>query len=338
MTMTERPNENLIKDATKKPETGSGMGFKMVSSPELKKLAESIGVVRNVIDHNQPVELDHLQQIREIVKKLTVDFYGEKLTMKELERMPNLKEDEIRKNKKIWEEIKRGNLDNTKEVSLITSEIAEILSRYHGSLNLNSLKFLSNQTAEHLSSHQNDLNFRDLAFLSDQAAEHLSRHEGSLNLLGLKFISDQAAEYLSRHQGDLILSGLTSLSDKAAEYLSHHQGKLFLSGLTSLSDKIAEQLSRHQGALSLNITSISDKVAEHLSHLKGRLFLNRLTSLSDQAAKYLERHEEETRIQENIEQDKLRSPSNEEVGYSARHKGIIRLFNFSKNRKGKRRK
>ena len=257
--MSEKPNENIqeaIGDTTKKSEKKSGAGLEISPSPELKKLSESIGTVKDLVDHNKPVELSQLQQIEEAVKKLTVDIGGEEMTLEELEKIPDLE-----KNMKIWEEIKQGNFLNQTKLTYITPEIAEILSHLQDRLVLVKLTSLSEKTAEHLSRHQGALILMGLTSLPDKVAEHLSHHKGDLDLRGLKFLSNQLAEYLSHHQGKLGLQGLTSLSDKAAEYLSRHQGVLYFKDLANISDNAAKHLARHRGK-SFFPQAIKDQIYE----------------------------------------------------------------------------
>ncbi|MDB4800445.1 hypothetical protein OAG72_00480 [bacterium] len=135
------------------------------------------------------------------------------------------------------------------ELTSITDEAAEVLSRYEGWLDLNGLLELSDTAAESLSKHEGELSLNGLTELSDAAAESLSKSKGALYLNGLTELSDAAAESLSKHEGELSLGGLTELSDAAAESLSKHKGELFLGGLTDLSDAAAESLSKLQGKI-----------------------------------------------------------------------------------------
>ena len=193
--MPEKPNKNVIEDTTKTQEKKSGVDLEIVSTPELEKLSRFIGAVQDDLDHNRSVELSRLLKIEEAVGKLVVIVEGKIVTVEELERDP-----ELRENAKIWEEIRQGKFifENIMKLTQITSEIAELLSHYGGAM----------------------LNLNGLTFLSDQAAEHLSHYRGILCLDGLSSLSDKAAKHLSQHQGELELEGITSLSDKAAEFFA----------------------------------------------------------------------------------------------------------------------
>jgi len=293
--MSEKPNENIqdvVGDTTKKPETKAGYGLEISPSPELKSFAESIGDVQNAIDHNNPVKFSRMQQMQKAIEALTINIGGKEVPIGKLEAS-----DAFKKNTEIWEKIRQKGINNLrtdelKSLTAITSEIAEILSHYKGSLMFSNLAFLSNKAAEHFSRHQGDLWLNGLASLSDKAAEHLSHQQGSLYLRGLASLSDQAIESLSHHNGGLDLGGLASLSDQAAESLSRHKKDfLDLSGLSFISDQAAEHLSLHQGSLVLDgITSLPDQVAEHLSHHQGSIVLRGITYLSDEAAKLLAKH------------------------------------------------
>jgi len=254
--MTEKSNENLIKDTTKKPEKESGAELEISPSPELKKLAESISTVQNVIDHNQPIELKQLQQIEEAMKKITVNIGGEEMTVEELEKIPDLK-----RNAKIWEKIKAGNFNIHSWLTYITPEVAEYLFRHKGNLELSGLTSLSDQAAKFFSGHEGNITLNGLSTISDKVAEYLSNNKGSLGLRGLTHLSDQAAEHLARLNGTLVTLNLTSLSDKAAEHFSRHQGNIFLSGLLTLSDIAAEHLARHKGRIFAS-QKILDQIAK----------------------------------------------------------------------------
>jgi len=310
--MPEKPNANLIKDTTKKPETESGTGLEISNSSELEKLSGAIGVVQDAVNHDQTVKVGQLEQIQEAIKKLRVNFYGEEMTIEEINKIPKLEE-----SIKIWEEIRQGNLENKEKLTLLNPEIAEKLSHWDGELYLYNLYFLSAQAAEAIAHNKGDLQLGGFASISDETAEKLSHFQGvMLWLPSLTSLSDKAAEYLSHLKGTLSLGGLTSLSDKAAEHLSCHGGgfhhrssgtylynQLRLRGLTSLSDKAAKYLSRHQGDLDLGgLTSLSDKAAEHLSCHQDGLELDGLTSLSDKAAEYLSKYKGKIYVSEAIKQ------------------------------------
>ncbi|MDB0056746.1 hypothetical protein N9F36_06565 [Akkermansiaceae bacterium] len=168
------------------------------------------------------------------------------------------------------------------ELTSITDEAAEVLSRYEGQLYLDGLTELSEAAVESLSKHKGMLSLNGLTELSDAAAEALSKHKGNLSLAGLTELSEAAAESLSKLEHFLNL-GVTSLTD-AAVSLSNHEGDLFLNGLTELSDAAAESLSKHEGDLSLGgLTDLSDAAAETLSKHEGKLSLGGLTKINSPA-------------------------------------------------------
>jgi CO/xanthine dehydrogenase FAD-binding subunit len=189
-------------------------------------------------------------------------------------------------------EFLKGDSIDLSEMTSITDEAAEVLSKHEGWLSLGGLTELSDAAAESLSKHKDTLSVDCLTELSDAAAEALAKHEGVLSLNGLTELSDAAAESLSKVQGDLSLGSLTELSDAAVESLSKAQGSLSLNGLTELSDAAVETLAKHDGGtLSLNgLTELSDAAAESLSKHQEDLYLDGLTELSDAAVESLSKH------------------------------------------------
>ena len=122
--------------------------------------------------------------------------FGEKKEQKEKD--PGVVE--MEKNMEIWEEIRNGKIENERvsSLTLITDEIAEVLSKTTGGLYLNSLVFLSDISAEHLSHHTSTLYLNHLSSISDAVAEHLSHHRGGdIDLRGLEYLSDNAAKYFA---------------------------------------------------------------------------------------------------------------------------------------------
>ena len=133
------------------------------------------------------------------------------------------------KDKEIFKKIRQFNFDLAFSLTTITDEIAEILARFKGELNLSGLKSIS-----------------------ETSAANLAKHSGTLYLNGLKFISRDVAEQLARHNGNLWLDGLPHISSGVSEGLSKHKGELWLRGLKSLSDLGAENLAKHDGAVLIN--------------------------------------------------------------------------------------
>jgi hypothetical protein len=96
------------------------------------------------------------------------------------------------------------------------------------SIDLCEMTSITDEAAESLSKHEGTLELDGLTDLSDAAVESLSRHKGDLGFSGLTSITDAAAESLSKHEGELFLNGLTALTDAVAESLSKSEGGLLL--------------------------------------------------------------------------------------------------------------
>lgn len=176
-------------------------------------------------------------------------------------------------------------------LSELPHQIAEVLGKCRGDLNLAGLTRLSDAAASGLAEHKGGvLSLDGLTSLSDLAAASFSKHKGGLSLSGLTSLSDSAVASLSKHKEGLDLSGLTSLSDAAAASLSKHKGELDLSGLTSLSDAAAASLSKHKGGLDLSgLTILTPTAAKSLGDLKDPLALNGLSEVTGDIARHLSR-------------------------------------------------
>jgi len=189
------------REITPETEKESAEGFEIVKGDELNKVGQSIGGIKNRIDHDEDITDDDILQIKEAINNLTIDILGEKVLINEVKDKKGLLE-----NIEILKEIEQGNFKNHKKLIFITDNAAESLSKHEGRLFLNGL-----------------------TSLADNQAESLSKHKKWLGLDGLTSLTDNQAESLSKHEGSLFLSGLTSLTDNQAESLSKHEGNLYVS-------------------------------------------------------------------------------------------------------------
>ena len=85
-------------------------------------------------------------------------------------------------------------------------------------LDLDNLTSITDEQAEILSKVRSPIHLCGLTELSDEQAKSLSRLTG-VALDGLTTITDELAEILSKVKGPLYLNGLTSITDKQAESL-----------------------------------------------------------------------------------------------------------------------
>ncbi len=234
------PDHNLYQDSLNPESKKKQVGLELATSSESDSLQEKLSDLDSAINHDKPITDNDMKVIEGALSSVNISVGGDMMSISEIESIPNFK-----RNMEIFKEILDGNLNHSRELTFITSKIAESLSKHKGYLVLSGLTTLSDNAAESLSKHKGNLYLNGLTSLSDNAAESLSKHKGYLGLSGLTTLSDSVAESLSKHEGYLGLDSLTSLSDNAAESFSKHKGILVLNGLTSLSDNAAESLSRH---------------------------------------------------------------------------------------------
>lgn len=284
-----RENEPQLSDTTDPAPKPTGTEVKIVPTPETANLASELGDLEVALagDHNISVQV--LQDVSKALGNMTVDFFGDRLTMEQIRALPFTKEQT-----EILREIENGNMNGRRvnKLTYLPVRIAEHLMNHGGMLELHNLTNLNDAAAKHLGELQGDLYMSGLTHISDTTAKYLSKHEeGLLDLSGLTTLSDKAAGHLSKHKGPLFFEELTTISDKAAKHLGKHRALLDLSGLTTLTDKAAAYLSNHYGELHLSsLTSLTDTAAEHLSKHTSALKLESITSLTDAAAKHLSKH------------------------------------------------
>ena len=148
--------------------------------------------------------------------KLSINIKSSKLIpleniwkeIRNAKKNPNRKKEllsqENQKNREISQEICNGNFDRKYELTELSPEAAECLSKWKGK----------------------DLFLNGLTSLSPKAAKKLSQWHGEwLSLNGLSKLSPEAAKYLSQWQGKWFsLNGLTELSPEVSKYLSQWNG------------------------------------------------------------------------------------------------------------------
>ena len=181
----------------------------------------------------------------------------------------------------------------------ISSEVAEILIKFNGSLCLG-IETIESVVAKTLSIHSGALSLTKLTSINNLALGYLSTYQGNvIEFDSLKAISKEQAAILVTYQGEyLSLDGLTEISVSVAKELSRYPGFLFLSGLRELPVDIAKELVNHTGSLSLDgLSTISDEVAAILSFKGGNyLELKGLKKISDKAKSYLKSANIEVKI------------------------------------------
>jgi len=311
--MIEGINQHKDIDSEKVPERKPGFELPTFTADNLAKELSSLS---NLISHDQPIKEGDIKDLTLAVKGMEVE---------EIEQIPDLKE-----NTKIYQEIRAGNFEHVKDLSFLTDDIAELLSKRPtnslegAELDLNGLKTLSDEAARHLGSTDSELysiKLSGLSTLSDEAAKNLGKTKRySIELNSLTHLSDVASSYLCENFKEIKLPRLTSLSPKLAENLSRIEGRIELWGLASLSDEAARYLGTHKNSLYLSrVSAISDTVAQYLGNHEGELILDGLTEVSDVAAKELSRNKGELRL------CGIRSLSDQAAKYLGKHEGRLCL-------------
>ena len=130
-------------------------------------------------------------------------------------------------NRVIWKEICAGDLNRKHELTRLSLNAAECLSKWEGKdLFLNGITELPASIARQLSQWEGEwLCLNRLASLSSEAAEGLSRWKGiRLSLNSLTELTPQAAKHLSQWGGkQMEVVGLAKISPEANKYLSAWQ-------------------------------------------------------------------------------------------------------------------
>ncbi len=174
---SEPSDHNSYQDSLSPESKKKRVGLELATSSESDSLQEKLSDLDSAINHDKPITDNDMKVIEGALSSVKISVGGDMMSISEIESIPNFK-----RNMEIFKEILDGNLNNSQELTFITSKIAESLSKHEGFLDL-----------------------RGLTSLSDSAAESLSKHEGNLYLSGLTSLSDSAAESFSKHKGDLFL-------------------------------------------------------------------------------------------------------------------------------------
>jgi serine/threonine protein kinase len=176
-----------------------------------------------------------------------------------------------------------GNL-NLPAITHLAPEVAKALfsNNQNTWLALNGLKEISPELARELAAAKCGLRLDSVDTVTPEIAEILATHQGSLSI-GLKSISPEVAEKLATHGAWLNLNSLGTMDVESAALLAKHRKWLSLDGLKSLTPELAESLGRYDGGkLDLNgLESLELEVAKRLSGAKCEgIYLNGLKEVS----------------------------------------------------------
>lgn len=182
---------NLQKDISGSEKEKQKPGLELVKGEELDNVAKAIDDLSGKIEGDKKVTGDDVLKLDEALGKVKVDFYGDEMTVDEIKKIPDLKE-----NMKLWKGIEKGE-DNTSKVTYITKNIARKLmikatsNFYNSAIRFDKLKILPDDVAEVIAGLTHrffSMYFNSLDFLSDKAIESLCSSEAKV--LGLKFVNN----------------------------------------------------------------------------------------------------------------------------------------------------
>jgi hypothetical protein len=194
--MEKQIDENLIYEATK-PTEKSREGFEM-SPEQANQITAELSKLNDAILHDKPISIDDLEDLSKVARGTKIDVGGEIMTVEEAEKIPDLK-----RNMKIWDEMKEGNFENTGKLTFLTPKVARIFSEK------------CNRT---------ELWLESLSVFSPEVAKELAKFKGKhICLCGVRFVSDLVAMYLGKSNIEYVnLHELESLSEVAAKNLAEH--------------------------------------------------------------------------------------------------------------------
>jgi serine/threonine protein kinase len=176
------------------------------------------------------------------------------------------------------------------KVTSLEPEVAAVLSKHPGNLNLPAITHLAPEVARALVSKNENtwLGLNGLNEISPDLARELAAAKCALRLDGVDTVTPEVAEILATHQGSLCL-GLTSITPNVSEKLAMHEAWLNLNSLATMDVESAALLAKHKQWLSLDgLKSLTVEIAEALGHYDGdKLDLNGLETLELEVAKRL---------------------------------------------------
>ncbi len=128
----ENPKENIIHEAINSPEK-SQVGFEMTTE-QANQITAELSKLNDAILHDKPISIDDLEDLSKVARGTKIDVGGEIMTVEEAENIPDLK-----MNAKIWQEMKEGNFERTRELTRITTAVSKYLENIEGYLDLSGL-------------------------------------------------------------------------------------------------------------------------------------------------------------------------------------------------------
>lgn len=219
--------ENLSqKDISGPEQEKQELGLELVKNEQLDNVVDAANELDRKMKGDLPVTDGDVSRLEEALKFVKVNFYGDKMSIDEIKKIPDLKE-----NMELWEGIENGEIDNSDSITYITKDIARTLfgearKRHYGSLSFKKLKVLSDDTANEIFNLASGMGLyfdsSDLNHLSDETIDTLC--VSRVILVSLKYVdnlSDNAIRMLAESDKIWYLSDKTK--KRIDEYLAKNK-------------------------------------------------------------------------------------------------------------------
>ena len=198
---------------------------------------------------------------------------------------------------------------NFKSLPTLDLKVATILSKYNGSVSLDSLTELQASCAVQLGKQKGELSLNGIRSLDENIAIHLSKHRkndffNNLFLNGLLKIDSATADALSDFKGKLFLHGVEEPNPDVLNRIVSKSCSLSLKQIKSLPNTFCESLvgPKVKGSLYLDgVKQIDPLAADSLTKVKGGVSLNGLVKINSELAKSL------AKITNNLSLDGIKS-------------------------------
>jgi hypothetical protein len=207
--------------------------------------------------------LNGLTTLSPISARLLSQGYSKLLFLNSLTNLTGGKDDDVA----FW--LGRANMDLSLDgIKVLPASIAKHFSCGGYGVGFAGLTELADEVAELLVKRQGLIDLSGLTSLSETTAKILSTKEEGMIVLGIKSLPVEIAILLSSGACDLRLWKLETLDDDAAAALANHSGTLHIYGIKSISAKAAEFLAQHKGDLDIDLEQLTSEAREILAQRK----------------------------------------------------------------------
>lgn len=161
-------NRQQLNDTANSGTETTGEGTKIVQTPETINLASELHDLEGALTGDRAISTEVLQDVAKAMDTITVDFFGDHLTIAQINAIPDAKE-----HVEIFKEIQSGNGERMAKLKYLPVKIAECLGQYPRPLILDGLTSLSDKAVEHLITHTMAVTLRGLKTISAIAFDAL---------------------------------------------------------------------------------------------------------------------------------------------------------------------